>query len=111
MRHFCPSVEPGGRVPPRGGTGSRQCLCWTPSSTLSSRDHPTLRSQEAWSSSPNFGNRCPSWVILDRIGLSARAIGGAPIELLFRLALTPPAPPRAPRRPRCSDLPRAHLLD
>ena len=28
-------------------------------------------------------------------GLPARAIGGAPIELLFRLALTPPAPARA----------------
>src|SRR5258708_32950521 len=23
--------------PPRGGTGSQQCLCWTPSSTISSR--------------------------------------------------------------------------
>jgi hypothetical protein len=28
-------------------------------------------------------------------GVPARAIGGAPIELLFRLALTPPAPARA----------------
>jgi len=26
--------------------GSRQCLCWTPSSTISSRYRPTLRSQE-----------------------------------------------------------------
>ena len=42
MRHFCPIVEPSGRVPPRGGTGSRQCLCWTPSSTISSRYRPTL---------------------------------------------------------------------
>ena len=44
MRHFCPIVEPSGRVPPRGSTGSRQCLCWTPSSTISSRYRPTLRS-------------------------------------------------------------------
>jgi len=28
----------------------------TPSSTISCRYHPTLRSQETWSSSPNFGN-------------------------------------------------------
>jgi len=28
----------------KGGTGSRQCLCWTSSSTISSRYHPTLRS-------------------------------------------------------------------
>ncbi len=28
-------------------------------------------------------------------GVPARAIGGAPIELLFRLAETPPAPARA----------------
>src|SRR5262249_23235283 len=44
MRHFCPIVEPRGQVPPRGGTGSRQCLCWTPASTISSRYHPALRS-------------------------------------------------------------------
>jgi len=48
MQHFCPIAEPSGRVPPRGGAGSRQCLCWTPSSTISSRYHPTLRSYEAW---------------------------------------------------------------
>src|SRR5215468_8141699 len=47
MQHFCPIAEPSGRVPPRGGTGSRQCLCWTPSSTISSRYHPTLRSRKA----------------------------------------------------------------
>src|SRR6266576_6175032 len=52
MRHFCPIVEPGGRVPPRGGTGSRQCLCRTPFSTISGRYRPTLRSQEAWSRAP-----------------------------------------------------------
>src|SRR6266403_862624 len=33
-------------VPPQGSTGSRQCLCRTPSSTISSRYHPTLRSRE-----------------------------------------------------------------
>src|SRR5215831_7978146 len=47
MQHFCPIAEPSGRVPPRGGTGSRQCLCWTPSSTISSRYHPTLRARKA----------------------------------------------------------------
>src|SRR6516165_4154444 len=47
MQHFCRIAEPSGRVPPRGGTGSRQCLCWTPSSTISSRYHPTLRSRKA----------------------------------------------------------------
>src|SRR3981081_3879748 len=48
MRRFCPIVEPSGRIPPRGGTGSRQCLCWTPSPTICGRYHPTLRSKEAW---------------------------------------------------------------
>src|SRR6266576_3704473 len=52
MRHFCPIVEPGGRVPPRGGTGSLQCLCRTPPSTISGRYRPALRSQEAWSRAP-----------------------------------------------------------
>src|SRR5215467_4384105 len=47
MQRFCPIAEPSGRVPPRGGTGSRQCLCWTPSSTISTRYHPTLRSRKA----------------------------------------------------------------
>jgi hypothetical protein len=37
MRHFRPIAEPSGRVLPQGGTGSRQCLCWTSSSTISSR--------------------------------------------------------------------------
>ena len=41
MRHFCPIAKPGGTVPSRGGTGSPQCLCWTPASAISSRYHPT----------------------------------------------------------------------
>src|SRR6516225_928805 len=35
-----PLLNKSRRVPPRGGTGSRQCLRWTPSSTISSRYHP-----------------------------------------------------------------------
>ena len=45
MRHFCQIAEPGGRVSSRGGTGSPQCLCRTPVSTVSTRYHPALRSQ------------------------------------------------------------------
>src|SRR6266403_1253817 len=39
------------------GQRARQCLCLTPRSTISSRYHPTLRSQEAWSSARPFRKR------------------------------------------------------
>jgi hypothetical protein len=66
MRHFCPVVEPGGRATPRGDTGSRQCLCWTPSSTISSRYRPTLRSWEAWSSARRMA-LCRQPLVLFRV--------------------------------------------
>ena len=73
MRRFCPIIEPSGRIPPRGGTGARQCLCWTPSSTISSRYRPTLKSYEAWSSA-----RLPRRVIRDRVEPGGRS--GLPLS-------------------------------
>ena len=34
MQHFCAIAELGGAAPPRGGTGSRQCLCRAPASAI-----------------------------------------------------------------------------